>query len=305
MEKFKEIIFLNGLRRVGKKTIYSKYEQILKNADDFNNLVSEVKLNSKFTPEEIKKAVDHAEEAYEYIITSDISAITFLDDNYPKKLLDMEKDKPLILYVKGNVDALKEPNIAIIGTRKPLDDSEKFEEKIVNNIINGSNRIVVSGLALGCDKIAHQTTVEENKITIAILPSGVNVITPASNKKLAEEILLNNGCLVSEYEPNEKLSRGNYIDRDKIVAAFCDATFVVECGVKSGTMHTVNAANEYNRQIYAYLPTERPDGSYDGNEFILSENESAIKVEDIDEFLKDLNNLKVKKEVKSVQQTLM
>ena len=81
--------------------------------------------------------------------------------------------------------------------------------------------------------------------------------------------------------------------------------FVVECSVESGTMHTVNFAEEYNRQIYSYLPDERPEGFYDGNEFILENNESAIKVQDIDEFLHDLETLNGKKETISVQQTLI
>lgn len=307
MIKFKEIIFLKNLRRVGKSTIYGKYWDALKNTDAFYDLVSEVEVNSKFTTEEIKKAMDFAENFYDYIIASDITAITVFDENYPKKLEIMGNKRPLILYVKGNVDALKEPNIAIIGTRKPIDNSEIFEKDLVKAILNDSNRVIVSGLALGCDKIAHKTTVEENKITIAVLPSGVNVITPASNKKLAEEILENNGCLVSEYEPDVKAFKSYFVERDKIVAAFSDSTVVIECGVKSGTMHTVNAANEYKRQIYAYLPTEHPKGSYDGNEFILTQNENAIKVEDIDTFLLHLKNLNIKNKdskSKDIQTTL-
>ena len=217
----------------------------------------------------------------------------------------MEKERPLILFVKGNIDALKQPNIAFIGTRKPNDLSKEFEKNTVKRVIETSNRVIVSGLALGSDKIAHQTTVEENKITIAILPSGVNKITPASNKKLAEQIIQTGGCLVSEYYPNVKANRGSYVERDKIVAAFSDATFVVECGVNSGTMNTVDAARYYQRQIYAYLPDEKPDGSYEGNEFILSEDYDAIKVNDIKEFLEDIKILKVKKGKKSVQQTLL
>ena len=79
--------------------------------------------------------------------------------------------------------------------------------------------------------------------------------------------------------------RGNYVERDAIVAAFCDATFVVECGIKSGTMHTVNAAIEYNRQIYCYSPKEK---SFDGNEFILENNKDAVKVDDIEKFCKEV-----------------
>ncbi len=301
MKKFKELLFLKNLKRVGKAKIYRNYWNILNDCENFDELVSKIKETSKFTTEDIDKAIQNASDLYEYVNNDkEIQVITVFDDNYPEKLSVMENKRPLILYVKGNAKALTKPNIAVIGTRKPSDLSQNFEKKLVENIINNSDMVVVSGLALGCDKIAHQTTVDEDKITIAVLPSGVNVIKPASNKKLAENILKTGGCLVSEYEPDAKVFRGNYVERDAIVAAFCDATFVVECSIKSGTMHTVNAAIDYNRQIYCYSPDEV---SFDGNEYILKNNKYAVKVEDIDEFCKNLDELSLNKKSKSIQLT--
>ena len=305
MKKFKEIIFLKNLKGVGKKTIYKDYWEKLNDADDFYDLVSEVELNGKFSVDEIKQSILAAEQLYDYISTSDIEVITVFDDEYPKQLEIMDNDRPLILYIKGNTEILKRPNIAIIGTRKPLKFSVVFETNLVKSILDSSDRVIISGLALGCDKIAHKTTVDENKPTIAILPSGVNVIKPAKHKKLAQEIIDTGGCLISEYEPNKTPYKQEYIDRDKIVAAFSDATFVVECGVKSGTMHTVNFASDYKKQIYAYLPSERPKESYDGNEFILAQNNDAVKVEDTEKFLSNLEDLKNKKKKVSFQQTLI
>ena len=301
MNKFKELLFLKSLKRVGKATIYKKYWDILIDCGNFDDLVSKIKETSKLTTEDINNAIQKALDLYGYVNNDkEIHVITVFDDNYPEKLSVMENKRPLILYVKGNVDVFTKPNISVIGTRKPSDESQSFEKELVKSIVNDSNRVVVSGLALGCDQIAHQTTVDENKITIAILPSGVNVIKPASNKGLAEQILETGGCLVSEYEPDTKVFRGNYVERDAIVAAFCDATFVVECGVKSGTMHTVNAAIDYNRQIYCYSPKEK---SFDGNEFILENNDDAVKVDDIKEFCKNLDNLSSNKKSKSIQLT--
>lgn len=305
MIKFKEILFLNSLKGVAKATIYKRYWHMLNDSDDFYDLVSEVELNSKFTTEEIKKAMDDAENEYDEILNSEIDIITVFDENYPEKLNVMDNRRPLVLYVRGDVNALTKPNIGIIGTRKPSELSQCFEQDLVKNIVNNTDRVVVSGLALGCDKVAHQTTVDENKITIAVLPGDVINVKPASHKNLAEEIIKNGGCLISEYQPGIRVQKGNYIERDEIVAAFSDAIFVVECGVESGTMHTVNFAKEYKRQIYSYLPDERPQKSFDGNEFILQNNQDALKVENIDEFLEDLENLKTKKTTRSVQQTLL
>ena len=304
MKKFRELLFLNSINRVGKKTIYGKYWDILINSTDFDELVSKMSLiindNKK-----IKDALTKSDKIYNQVIeNSEIDVITIFDENYPEKLKAMGAEKPLMLYIKGNVDALTKSNIAVIGTRKPSDLSKEFEQNLVKNIVNSTDVVIVSGLALGCDKIAHKTTVDENDITIAILPSGLDVITPASNKKLADEILENGGCLVSEYNPNVKANKGSYLNRDKIVAAFSDAIFVVECSIDSGTMHTVNFASDYQRQIYAYLPDERPEESYGGNEFIIK-NKDGIKVENIEEFLSDLETIQTVKKSRSVQQTLM
>lgn len=302
MNKFKEIIFLKNLKRVGKATIYKNYWEVLNESKDFDDFVLKIEKTSKFSKEDIDKAIQNASDLFDYVNNDEeIHVITVFDDNYPEKLMVMENKRPLILYIKGNVDALTKPNISVIGTRKPSEISQSFEKELVENITK-TDRVVVSGLALGCDKIAHQTTVDAGKITIAVLPSGVNVIKPASNKKLADDILKNNGCLVSEYDPDTKVFRGNYVERDAIVAAFCDVTFVVECGIKSGTMHTVNSAIDYDRQIYCYSPD---DVSFDGNEYILENNENAVRVNDIEEFCNDLKNLTVNKNDKPIQQTLI
>ena len=305
MIKLKEILFLKNLKKVGKATIYNKYWEKLEDCDALFDLADEVEKSGKFPKDEIIKSMDHAERLYGEIADSQIDVITVFDEKYPKKLNVMGNKKPLVLYLRGNIDALEKPNIAIIGTRKPSKSSQVFEKDLVKNIVNSTDRVVVSGLALGCDKIAHQATVDENKITVAVLPGDVFKIKPPSHKKLAEDIINAGGCLISEYEPGVKVQKGNYIDRDMIVAALSDAIFIVECGVESGTMHTVDFAKEYERPIYSYLPDERPEGSYDGNEYILKNYEDALKVEDIEEFLEYLNALKIKKSTKSVQLTLI
>lgn len=306
MNKFKQLLFFKSIKRVGKVKIHDNYLSLLNEYGDLDDLIMIMESKFGFRLNVLEEAKDKAEKLYDLIINErDIEVITIFDDNYPKKLKIMGNKAPLILYVKGNVDALSKPSLAVIGTRKPSDLSMEFEKELVKSVIDTTDRVIVSGLALGCDKIAHKVTVDEDKSTIAILPSGVNVITPASNKKLAQSILETGGCLVSEYEPNAKAFKSTYVERDQIVAAFSDATFVVECGVKSGTMHTVNAAQKFNRQIFAYLPNNLNNSSYDGNKFILENNNDAIKVESQNDFLNDLNNLNIEINRSYGQQKLM
>ena len=304
MNKFKEILLLKNLRGIGKVKIYKNYWNILNNSENIDDLISIMLTKSNFSKEDLEKAKNTSEELYDYVNHSDIKVITVFDENYPKQLMKMGNKRPLILYVKGNLEALTRPNIAVIGTRKPSKPSQEFEKELVKAIIDTSDRVIVSGLALGCDKIAHQTTVDENKATIAVLPSGVDVIKPAKHKKLASEIIETGGCLVSEYEPNKSAFKSTYVERDQIVAALSDEVFVVECGVKSGTMHTVDAAKKFNKQIFSFLPKDITNGTYDGNKFILENNFNAIPVKSIDKFLEDLENIYLNQHVLK-QQTLI
>lgn len=292
MEKFKELLFLKNIKGIGKKAIYTKYWNALNAVKDIQELrIIVEKLETRLTAQDIDTAMAKSEKTYHTVINdADISVITTFDENYPKKLNVMGEKRPPIVYVKGNLHALDTDSIAIIGTRSPSEWSQKVERKLVSKILELSDKTIVSGLALGCDQIAHEETVNRKKITIGVLPSGVNVITPASNKKLAEDIIKNQGCLISEYEPDEKALMPYFVERDAIVAALSDITFVVECDVKSGTMHTVDAAKKYSRLLACYYPEDLTKGSYNGNEYMLN-NKDAIKVKDTEDLKKLLKNL--------------
>lgn len=287
MNKLKEILFLKSVKGVGKAKIYKRYWHYLEKGIDIDELEKIVAGEENgLIIRDILSARKKAEQLYAAIIDDlNINIITALDDEYPAKLKVMGDKRPLVLYIKGNAKALTNPNIAVVGTRHPSEWSQKVEERLVKKILELSDRVVVSGLALGCDKIAHEATVDEGKATIAVLPSGVNIVTPASHKNLAKSILATGGCLISEYEPNVKANRSYYVERDAIVAALSDVTFVVECDVKSGTMHTVDAASEYKRRLSCYYPPSMEMGGYAGNEFMVK-TKKAIKVSDTEDLIK-------------------
>lgn len=298
MNKFKELLFLINIKRVGKKKINQNFLELVKKSKNYEYFISDESITTKFSEDKLKESEEKTEKIYNEVVNdSKISVITVFDDNYPKKLMDLEDSKPVILYVKGNVNALSKANLAVIGTRKPLEASKNFERELVKSILKTSDRAIISGLALGCDKIAHETTVEENKITIAVLPSGLNNITPASHKKLAEKIIETGGCLITEYEPNKKAFKGTFIERDNIVAALADINFVIQCGEKSGTMHTVNftkklkSKSQYQRELYAYLPDELSpmdkNDDFGGNIKIINEKDGT-RVRDIESFCEEL-----------------
>lgn len=287
MDKLKEILFLKNIKGVGKAKIHKKYWGYLENGADIDELGKIIAYKETgLVVRDILIAREKSERLYQSIVNDfNIHVITAFDENYPMRLRAMGEKRPLILYIKGDLKVLSNPNIAVVGTRYPSEWSQQVEKRLVKKILELSNRTVVSGLAIGCDKIAHETTVLEGKKTVAVLPSGINIVTPASHEGLAKSILETGGCLVSEYEPNVKASRSYFIERDAIVAALSDITLVIECDVVSGTMRTVNAVSEYKRKLSCYYPINMKMGRYAGNEFMVKAKK-AIKVRNADDLMK-------------------
>lgn len=149
------------------------------------------------------------------------------DVNFPPyRGIVKASEQPVFLFYRGDLTLLKasNKNIAVIGLLNPDSDIEIMEQKIVVELVKNEVTIV-SGLALGCDTIAHKQTLDSNGKTIAILPSPLNDIMPATNKLLANEIVEKNGLLISEYYENAKSKMelsSRYQERDRLQALFSD-----------------------------------------------------------------------------------
>ncbi|MFA9392547.1 MAG: DNA-processing protein DprA [Prolixibacteraceae bacterium] len=149
------------------------------------------------------------------------------DNNFPQFRGNVkESEQPVFLYYKGNIDLLgiANRNISVIGLLNPVGDIEERERKIVSEFVkNGAT--IVSGLAFGCDSISHQQALDSNGKTVAILPSPLNNILPARNKRLAYQIVEEGGLLVTEYGNDFKNTMelsSRYKERDRLQALFCD-----------------------------------------------------------------------------------
>jgi DNA processing protein len=164
-------------------------------------------------------------------------------------------DRPFALFYKGDISLLKKTNlnIAVIGLLNP-DEKVKVSEKIVLSEILTHEATIVSGLALGCDSIAHETALKNNGKTIAILPCALNNIIPKENIELAKKIVEQRGLLISEYynDPKSKLEiTSRFIVRDRLQALFSDAVLLTasyaqnNLGHDCGSRHAMNKAKEY------------------------------------------------------------
>ena len=157
--------------------------------------------------------------------------VSFGDKNFPKHRGNVkESEKPIFLFYKGDIDLLdiENNNITVIGLLNPDKTVAQREQKIVQEIIK-HDITIVSGLAFGCDSIAHQEAINGGK-TIAILPAPLNNILPAKNRDLAYKIVEKGGLLISEYYEDFKGRyelNSRYKERDRLQALFCDTIILI------------------------------------------------------------------------------
>ena len=168
---------------------------------------------------------------------------------YPKALEQLT-DAPTLLYVIGEPALLSQPQIAIVGSRKPSKYGESATAHLAKSL-SQENIIITSGLAYGIDGIAHLATVQEQKPTIAVMGRGLEKIYPARHTKLAENILLNNGALVSEFPLKTEPLAQNFPRRNRIISGMSLGTVVIEAQIKSGSLITAKLAADQGKEVFA------------------------------------------------------
>lgn len=159
------------------------------------------------------------------------------------------KNNPKKLYYKGNIDLLNSNIIAIIGSRANSLYGEQLAKKFAKELVR-QNITIVSGMAIGIDTIAHKAVLEEKGNTIAVLPCGFNYIFPEENRELFNDIINNNGLVLSEYPPNEKANSSKFLERNRIVSGLSIGILIIESAFRSGTSVTARLAIEQNRKIF-------------------------------------------------------
>jgi DNA processing protein len=175
-------------------------------------------------------------------------AVALGDPRYPRALLD-SPDPPLLLYVRGRIDLLERPAIAIVGSRNAtaqgLENARAFAAHL-----GGAGWVVVSGLALGIDGAAHEGALAGGGGTIAVVGTGLDVVYPARHRALAEKIAAD-GLLISEFAIGTPALAENFPIRNRIIAALARGTLVVEAAVQSGSLITARLALEAGRDVFA------------------------------------------------------
>lgn len=204
---------------------------------------------------------------------SDIKQLS--KEEFPRSLLEIPQP-PKQLFFRGKMPNPETKLVAVVGSRKYTNYGKEACEKILSGL-RGYDIAIVSGLAIGIDSIAHKTALESNLKTIAIPGSGLDnsVIYPSCNKKLADEILKQEGCLLSEFDPKFKATSWSFPQRNRIMAGLADVILVIEAGEKSGTLITARMGLDYNKEVCT-VPSSIFSGGSKGSNQLLRQGATPI-----------------------------
>ena len=175
--------------------------------------------------------------------------VALSDPEYPARLKEIY-DPPVVLYVRGNVELLAKPGIAVVGTRHPTPYGTGMSERLSTDLA-AHGLVIISGMARGVDTAAHRGAISTKGKTIAVFGTGIDVMYPKENTRLAEQILAFDGALISEFPVGTFAAPQNFPIRNRIISGMSVGVLVVEAAEYSGTRITSRCALEQNRDVYA------------------------------------------------------
>lgn len=213
----------------------------------------------------------------------EIFQINLSDYDYLRALPHIP-DPPKKLFIRGKLPSKRVKTVAIVGTRKPSAYGREIATKVASECAK-NGIVVVSGLALGVDSIAHKAAIDAGGITLAVLANGVDKIYPRSHENLGQKILQENGAILSEY-PNETPARPwQFLARNRIVSGLADAIVIVEAASRSGTLSTANHALDQGKEIFAVPGNITSPLSAGCNQLIKNGANPLTSIEDLLDFL--------------------
>lgn len=208
-----------------------------------------------------------------------LEIITIENNNYPERLRNI-KNPPQKLYAEGNLELLKSNIISIIGSRACSENGIELTKKFSKELIY-QGITIASGMAIGIDTIAHQTTLKEKGNTIAVLGNGFQHIFPTKNIQLYQQIIENGGLIITEYPPEEKAKSAYFLQRNRIVSGLALGVLIIEAAYRSGTSVTAKLAKQQGRKVFA-IPHELNDKHGVGTNRLIQEGAKIVtSTEDI------------------------
>jgi DNA processing protein len=192
--------------------------------------------------------------------------IALSDPEYPARLKEIY-DPPVILFVKGSVEVLTQPGIAMVGTRHPTPYGSAMAERLSTDLA-ARGLVIISGLARGIDTASHRGAVAAKGKTVAVLGTGIDIMYPKENTRLTEQIVALGGALITEFPVGTPPTPQDFPIRNRIISGMSVGVLVVEAAEYSGTRITSRLALEQNRDVYAVPGNATNKGSWGPNTLI-------------------------------------
>jgi len=240
------------------------------------------------------KARRAAEEEWARIAAQGATVVSYACQEYPERLREIY-DPPPVLWVRGDVKLLSRPSIAVVGTRHPTPYGTGMAEMLSRDLA-ARRLLIVSGMARGIDACAHKGALAARMPTVAVWGTGIDVVYPKENRKLAEEILATGGAIVSEVPMGTFPAPQNFPRRNRILSGVSIAVLVVEAAENSGTRVTARCAAEQNRDLFAVPGNVTNKGSWTPNTLIKQGAKLVATWEDVWEDLPSQVRLQLESE---------
>ena len=220
--------------------------------------------------EMIERALPLAEEELARCRQAGITLLPYFASDYPVALHALGGSRPVLLHAKGDLGLLQSPAsiLGIVGTRQPSPEGLAAAHRIAYEEAE-KGRVILSGLAYGCDAAAHHGALEATGRTIAVIATSLDRAHPEAHQALQDRIIASGGLVLSEYPLATPVDTYRLVARDRLQAALSAELLVIECGTQSGTMHTVRFAERYHRPIFALPPHTDHLPSLEGNRQLL------------------------------------
>ncbi len=199
---------------------------------------------------DVSEAMHRAEAELRWDMDNGIDVIPLNSPSYPQRLVECP-DAPIVLYHKGCADLNAKRIVSIVGTRHCTVYGQDILRRFMDDLRMIPDVLVVSGLAYGVDICAHREALKNGFPTVGVLAHGLDQIYPNAHRNTAIE-MLSNGGLLTEYPSQTPGAKGNFVQRNRIVAGIADATILIESAAKGGGLITMGIARDYNRDTFAF-----------------------------------------------------
>jgi DNA processing protein len=202
-------------------------------------------------------------------------------DKFPVHMWQLDQCPNQLFYMGAAPNTwLGKPRLAVVGSRRPTTYGHAVTKKLTEESAR-AGVVIISGLAIGIDGLAHKSALEVNGLTVAVMPAGLDKIYPATHQNLAKQIVDQNGTLISEYAAGTTAHKYSFIARNRIIAGLANAVLVTEGGLASGSLHTAGFALELGIPVLAVPGSIYSDNSQGTNQLIRSGAQIVTNIDDI------------------------